>query len=136
MKNSSSLIQLLIFYLANSPLMHVFIFFIVAMHFSRLLKGWIPDLVKSDQNLPLDEQGLIQELKRAVITSNGKLTPSFEYITIQREKNELQMNTMMKKKEVNKVEVGATQSILHDNVTIISKDKIKPEKLVFDDDDN
>ena len=106
------------------------------MHFSKLLKNWIPDLVKSDKNLPFEEQQLIPELKRAVITSNGKLTPNFEYIAKLREEKELQMNTMMKKKEVNKVEVGATESILHDNVTIISKDKIKPEKLVFDDDDN
>jgi len=52
-----------------------------SMHFSRLLKGWIPNLVQSDQNLPFEEQNLIPELKRAVITSNGKLTPKFEYIT-------------------------------------------------------
>ena len=57
------------------------------MHFSRLLKGWIPDLVKSDQNLSFEEQDLIPELKRAVITSNGKLTPNFEYITKLREQN-------------------------------------------------
>lgn len=44
------------------------------------------------------------------------------------------MNTMMKKKEVNKIEVGATESIMHNNVSIIPKDKIKGEKLSFDDD--
>lgn len=57
------------------------------MHFSRLLKEWIPNLVKSDQNLPFEEQDLIPELKRAVITSNGKLTPKYEYITKLREQN-------------------------------------------------
>lgn len=70
-------------------------------------------MVKSNQNAPIDEQGLIPELKRAVIVSNGKLTPSFEYISKLREENELQMNTMMKKKQSNKIEIGATESILH-----------------------
>lgn len=41
---------------------------------------------------------------------------------------------MMKKKEANKTEIGATQSVYHSNVTIIPKDKIKGEKLSFDDD--
>lgn len=43
------------------------------------------------------------------------------------------MNTMIRKTEVNKIEVGATESILHNNVSIIPKDKIKGEKLTFDD---
>ena len=104
------------------------------MHFSKLLKNWIPDLVKSDKNLPFEEQQLIPELKRAVITSNGKLTPNFEYIAKLREEKELQMNTMMKKKEVNKVEIGATESVMHENVGIVAKEKIKPEVLDFGDD--
>ena len=36
------------------------------------------------------------------------------------------MNTMMKKKEVNKVEIGATESVMHENVGIVAKEKIKP----------
>lgn len=91
-------------------------------------------MVKSDANKPIDEQGLIPELKRAVITSNGQLTPMFEYIAELRKHNEFEMNTMMKKKEDNKIEVGATESVLHDNVSIIPKDKIKGETLSFDDD--
>lgn len=104
------------------------------MHFSRLLKGWIPDLVRSDASLPIEEQNLIPELKRAVITSNGRLTPNFEYIEKLREQNEFQMNTMMKKKDINKVEIDATSSVLHENVTIISKDKIQGERLDFSED--
>ena len=46
-------------------------------------------MVKSDASKDIDEQGLIPELKKAVITSNGKLTPMFEYITELRTKNEL-----------------------------------------------
>lgn len=60
-----------------------------------------------------------------MITLNGKLTPDYEYINELREKNKLKMNTMMKKKEINKIEVGATESILHTNVSIIPKEKIK-----------
>lgn len=105
------------------------------MHFSGLLKNWIPDLVKSDASKEIDEQGLIPELKRAVITSNGKLTPNFLYINDLREKNELKMNTMAKKTHENKIEIGATESVLHENVSLISKEKIKPEQLSFDDDE-
>jgi hypothetical protein len=43
------------------------------------------------------------EIKRAVITSNGKLTPNFEYITELRQRNHEKMNTLMKKREVNKI---------------------------------
>lgn len=42
-----------------------------------------------------------------------------------RKKNQEKMNTMMKKKEANKIEIGATESVLHSNVSIIPKDKIK-----------
>lgn len=78
---------------------------------------------------------MIPELKRAVITTNGKLTPNFYYINDLREKNENKMNTMLKNHQETKDEVGATESVLHQNVSIISKDKIKPEKLSFDDDE-
>lgn len=68
-----------------------------AMHFSNLLKDWIPNIVKSDAKAPIEEQDLLPELKRAVITVNGKLTPNFEYIAKLRAENDLQMNSMMKK---------------------------------------
>lgn len=50
------------------------------MEFSCLLKNWVTQIVKSDPNLPFEKQMLIPELKRAMITLNGKLTPNFEYI--------------------------------------------------------
>jgi hypothetical protein len=46
---------------------------------------------------------LDEEIKRAVITCNGHLTPDFEYIDDMRKKNHEKMNTMMKKSEVNKI---------------------------------
>ena len=45
----------------------------------------------------------------------------------------MEMTTMMKKKQNNQMEVDATQSVLHDNVSLISKDKIQGEALSFDD---
>jgi PP-loop superfamily ATP-utilizing enzyme len=69
-----------------------------------------------------------------VITVDGKLTPNFEYIAKLRPENDLQMNTMMKKVQVNKTEVGETASVLNTNVTIIPSDKIEPEQLDFSDD--
>lgn len=104
------------------------------MHFGDTLKEWIPGIARSDMTKSLEEQGLIPEIKKSVIAYGGKLTPDYEYIMELREKNKQKMNTMMKKKEVNKIEVGATESILHTNVSIIPKDKIKGEKLSFDDD--
>ena len=40
---------------------------------------------------------------------------------------------MMKKKQNNQVEVDATQSVFNDNVSLISKEKIKGEALSFED---
>lgn len=68
------------------------------MHFGRILKNWIPDIVRSDKNLPLEQQNLISEIKKAVIACGGKLMPDFEYITELREKHKQKMNTMMRKK--------------------------------------
>jgi hypothetical protein len=50
------------------------------MHFSKLLKIWIPQIVKSDPKAPVEELEILPELKRAIITVNGKITPNFEYI--------------------------------------------------------
>jgi len=42
----------------------------------------------------------------------------------------------MKKKEVHKIEIGATESVLHNNVSIIPADKIKGHVLDFADEDD
>jgi len=85
-------------------MMQVLFYLNIAMHFSGLLKNWIPDLVKSDASKDIDEQGLVPELKKAVITTKGKLTPNFEYIQALREKNEQKsLKTMMRKKDENKI---------------------------------
>jgi hypothetical protein len=52
----------------------------------------------SDKTKPLDEQKLPDEIKRAVITCGGKLTPNFQYIEKLREENE-QKSMRTKKKE-------------------------------------
>lgn len=89
------------------------------MEFSNLLKNWIPQIARSDSKLPFEQQTLIPELKRAIIALNGKLTPGFEYIQKLREENDSLLNTMVKKEQIIKAEVGQTSSILHENVIII-----------------
>lgn len=84
-----------------------------------MLKDWVPGIVRSDVKKGWEEQTLIEPLKRAVITLNGKLTPPFEYIQKLREKHNPQMKTMLKKEEIVKTEVGETSSILNKNVSII-----------------
>ena len=49
-------------------------------------------MVKSDKDKDLEEQGLLPELKRAVIASNKKLTPNFQYINLLRKENEAKVN--------------------------------------------
>ncbi len=58
-----------------------------ANHFSILLKDWIINIAKSDKEKPLEEQGLLPEIERAVIACGGKLMPSFEYISKLKEEN-------------------------------------------------
>ena len=77
---------------------------------------------------------MLPELKRAVITTNGALTPNFYYIQELREKNQIQEKTMMKKTEEKKAEVGATASVLHENVALINPKNIKPKTLDFSED--
>lgn len=109
-------------------------YFNLAMHFSKLLKGWIPNIVKSDKNVAIEEQDLLPELKRCVITTNGKLTPNFEYIKDLREKNEMQDKTVVKKTEEKKGEIGATASVLHQNVSIVKPKKEDKKVLDFSED--
>ena len=54
--------------------------------------------MKSDKTKEIDEQGLLPELRRAVITYNKKLAPRFEYIAKLREANE-QKSLRTQKKE-------------------------------------
>ncbi len=46
----------------------------------------------------------------------------------------MQMNSMVKKEQVNKTETGQMTSMFNPNITIVSKEKIKPQVLNFDDD--
>jgi len=57
-------------------------------HFSEKLFPFIKNVAFSDISKPLDEQELAPEIKRAVITWNGSLTPSFKYIGELRAANE------------------------------------------------
>ncbi len=48
--------------------------------FSRNLTPFVPGIMTADFTKPLNESGLPEEIKRAVIVYNGKLTEDFEYL--------------------------------------------------------
>lgn len=48
--------------------------------FGSLLLPYIPEMLRSDAKSSFEEYDAIPVVKNAVITSNGKLTPSFQYI--------------------------------------------------------
>ncbi|RLD16184.1 hypothetical protein DRI50_02480 [candidate division KSB1 bacterium] len=48
--------------------------------FSKLLRPFIPGIIKADFSKSLEESGLPEEIKRAVIVYNGQLTPNFQYL--------------------------------------------------------
>lgn len=52
-----------------------------SMHFGSLLVKWVDNIVRSDQNKALGEQGLVKEIERAVICCNSSLTEEYSYIT-------------------------------------------------------
>lgn len=53
---------------------------LLGTHFSNHLKEWIANIAESEVALPLDDSGLVECIKNAVITHNGELTPNFKYI--------------------------------------------------------
>lgn len=48
--------------------------------FSRQLKPFVPAILQSDLSKPLEDSGLPDEIKRAVIVYNGRLTENFIYL--------------------------------------------------------
>ncbi len=48
--------------------------------FSRQLSPFVPGIVNADFSKPLEESGLPEEIKRAVIVYNGVLTDAFKYL--------------------------------------------------------
>jgi len=57
-------------------------------HFGEKLVPFMEALVKSDGSVPYEEQDLIDELKSAMICTQGQLSPSFKYISEIRKINE------------------------------------------------
>jgi alpha-aminoadipic semialdehyde synthase len=62
--------------------------FDASTHFSNKLFPFLEKMALSDMTKPLAEQGLPDEIARAVITWNGELTPKFKYIADMRRVNE------------------------------------------------
>eukprot|EP00744_Colponema_vietnamica_P005120 GILI01007532.1.p1 GENE.GILI01007532.1~~GILI01007532.1.p1 ORF type:complete len:612 (-),score=169.44 GILI01007532.1:358-2103(-) len=61
-----------------------------SMHFGNNLMAFLPALANSDATLPFDQQlgDLPAELHRACLTSQGRLTPCYQYIATLRALNE------------------------------------------------
>ncbi|XP_053497873.1 alpha-aminoadipic semialdehyde synthase, mitochondrial [Ictalurus furcatus] len=57
-------------------------------YFGNRLSPYIWEMLQSDATRPLDEESFSPQVRDAVIASNGKLTPKFEYIQKLREKRE------------------------------------------------
>jgi alpha-aminoadipic semialdehyde synthase len=56
-------------------------------YFGELLFPYALDILKSDASKPLEEHDFLPEVEGAIIASNGKLTPNYEYINELREAN-------------------------------------------------
>jgi alpha-aminoadipic semialdehyde synthase len=48
--------------------------------FSEALKGFVAELAGADMRAPVEECGLGEELRRALVLHRGKLTPEYDYI--------------------------------------------------------
>ncbi|XP_007246636.3 alpha-aminoadipic semialdehyde synthase, mitochondrial isoform X2 [Astyanax mexicanus] len=57
-------------------------------YFGDRLLPYVWEMLPSDATRPLDDEGFTPQVKDAVITSNGKLAPKFEYIEKLRERRE------------------------------------------------
>ncbi|XP_036374134.1 alpha-aminoadipic semialdehyde synthase, mitochondrial [Megalops cyprinoides] len=70
-------------------------------YFGDRLCPYISEMLQSDATRPLDQEEFSPQVRDAVITSNGKLTPKFEYIHKLRERREkAQILKMSGKKRV------------------------------------
>jgi len=63
-------------------------------YFSEKLYSFIPNIAMSDITKPIEEQNLVPEIQRAMITWNGQLTKSFEYIQALRNAKEGSKKTL------------------------------------------
>ncbi len=51
-----------------------------SIYFSGVLKSFVPKIVQADFSVPFDKLRLPSEIKRAVITYHGELTPDYKYL--------------------------------------------------------
>lgn len=70
--------------------------------FGDLLMPHIHEILKSDARTPFEEFKADDVVRNAVITSNGRLTPNFEYIKDLREQKSKKMAATTAYKEINK----------------------------------
>lgn len=63
--------------------------------FANELIKFVKPIAESDDKVPFEQQVLPEEIRTAVITSNGKLTPSYQYIPELRKKRESEYNKIL-----------------------------------------
>jgi alpha-aminoadipic semialdehyde synthase len=107
-----------------------------SLHFSTQLLPLLPDLVNDDANVPVTESTLRGEMKGAMITSHGALTPNFEYITQMRRENEEEekhRTPVKESPEVRLMEFYAQHPTINEEIgTVLTGSQLEPslaEKL-------
>lgn len=67
--------------------------------FGDKLFPYINEIINSDASKPFEEEPFGHVVKSAVICSNGRLTPNFEYIAELRKRKSLRFNSFSEKKK-------------------------------------
>lgn len=67
--------------------------------FGDKLFPYINEIINSDASKPFEEEAFGHVVKSAVICSNGRLTPNFEYIAELRKRKSLRFNSFSEKKK-------------------------------------
>ena len=98
-------------------------------HFGNELTKFIPAIVNADSKKPIDKQGLPNEILRAVITFDGKLTKNFAYISdLRKNKNQTQ--------KIEKTEIKIQGNVINKEKVfklLKSKFSVNEYTLKFDD---
>ncbi|XP_060770752.1 alpha-aminoadipic semialdehyde synthase, mitochondrial [Neoarius graeffei] len=89
-------------------------------YFGNRVFPYIWEMLQSDATRPLDEENFSPQVRDAIITSNGKLTPKFEYIQKLREKRESEQ--ILKKSGMKRVLLLGSGYVSHPVVEYLTRD--------------
>jgi len=107
-------------------------------YFSERLYPFIVNIATSDITKPIEEQNLMPEIQRAMITWNGQLTKSYEYIQTLRKENEsakkklwFQQNNPSIKKSLSTVSLKIAGHLFDTNAINEIFDNLEENKVSF-----